>query len=260
MNEELKKSRKKVYQKKYREKLKQENLDRLRVIEQYKSKISQISMYKSLITQRTLLLPSRNIHLRSLILELYCHYFEYGVDPHQISGYERQHSFLNFNCSRNCIIESSGVQSPCVAAILEQGKRYHLLFNNYHSHLTSVRRRDPDGDIFTMTRTIGLTLSYSSIANVFPHMLHDHVFLQKAVGKRLIIPMNVSVTFGADNKMQFLVVESQMALAWAVLLEDPLLVARVLGQSQVLSQGNYIKGNYEDLVEGALHNQVGIDG
>lgn len=190
------------------------------------------SMYLALIAQGTLMQPSRNRQLRGLTLDLLFDYLQYGVNPKDVRMFEKQDAFLSYVVSKHFRIDLPNATRGH-KPFLDQVARYTSLHDHFRGKQLSQRAADLEGEIFILNIEASLTISHRTIAALYPHMLEDSIFLEKAVGKELSYSTTLIATFSPDNKIVSLVASGAVAEAWCSLMQDAILTEKVMRQMNI---------------------------
>lgn len=183
------------------------------------AKVFRSSIYLSLIAQDNLLETKGSSRIRELLLYLIGDYFQFGVDPQDKALFQKQESFLAFNVSREFDYKP----------LLQQIRMLTLIHEPMTCNIRSCQRIDQDdGDTYILTSDVSITITMLSMSVMYPHMLDDAVFMEKAVGKVLKYTAKTIVTFTPDNKILSLTSERDYADAWYNLLQDIVMTAKVI--------------------------------
>lgn len=191
-------------------------------IEALKQKIFRAAMYLAMIAQGTLLRPTRDIQLRGFIMNLYGDYFKYGVDRKKERWFEKQEMFLAFSCDETFrLITALPVGYK---PLLEQWEGLTIMYDK-----VLVRKLKVEGvgaEVFRLSTMVSYVITHRSVCASFAHMLLDHVFMERVIGKQIQYPAIITAIFGAENKLLTFETEVQLIPAWSRLLKDVVLLQK----------------------------------
>lgn len=180
-------------------------------------------------------------------MELYSDYFQFGVDPKEIQTFAKQDRFLSFSFSSGFISELNPAARRGYKALLDQWIMYTMLHEHVNVKTISIESVHPDKDVFLLTQIASLTISHRSIAILYPHMLHNLDFMDKVVGKQLTFQTRQRALFDSNHQIVSLQPEHSLAQGWNAILNDPVMVARVLSQALLHHPSGYIDSTLDDL-------------
>lgn len=221
-----------VNQQRYRDRQKQQETELEQAMKVLNSKINRASSFNQLLKQGKVKDPCHSNQVRSLISTMYADMFDFGVDKTDLVLYKKQESFAKFNFDENVVVLSEKFKTG-LTAMFEQWSLYTTLHHQFSMKKISVSQDDPNGNLFRVTTEMAFVISYRTIANLYPHMLLDHDFLEKVIGKKLAFNCHQFLQFDENNQVATIHADYKMIQAWFKLLGDPVLAARVVGAKKI---------------------------
>lgn len=216
-----------INQKRYREIRKAKAAERARDMQLLRDKNNQITIRLALLTDQTLLAPSRFKYLRGSILQMLSDYFMFGLNVHDTEQYFKQKAFASLNFSNRFIMTARSDVPNGSQCFLDQVEMYTILHDHFSCQALKI---DAHGDVFHSYYVTSLNISHRTVVALYPHMLSDQEFMDKAIGQHLSIRSKLTFTFSSDNRIVSMESEQALAETWCTLLKDPIKVAKVLQQ------------------------------
>ena len=85
-----------------------------------------------------------------------------------------------------------------------------------------------------------MVITATTIATIYPHMQYDRIFMRSVIRKVLKYSLFHFVRFNAQNQVESLTLEHQLAQGWMDLLEDPILTAQVMSGVKIDHETTFI--------------------
>ena len=183
----------------------------------------------------------QSVQARGTILEMYCNYFQFGAK--RMEDEKQQVAFLNYNLTPDFCLDNEQLGSG-FNVLLEQWKRYSILHDRLSCRKLRIEKISNDGRVFRLTSRMELAITNATILGIYPHMLHDRVFLKKVIGQVLTYELHQTVYFADTNQIQYICWEHDLPTAWTRLLKDPKLTNLLLQMS--LMEGAYVTTDTDD--------------
>ena len=217
-------------QKRYRAKSKEKERALNGEVQEQRNRIQRMSEYYDLLYQRKFLQQDGAVQFRGMILDSYFDLFRFSAAKPTDSMFEKQRSFLELNWHNEFKLtpQSNTGYKP----MLEQWELTSQVSEKYTSKKIAIERIDADGQVFRFRMTVELIVTPSAVPMLYPHMITEPSFLYKVVGKQLVFDSIMTFRFGENNQIISLSIENDLASGWMKILKDPILIARMLKQSQ----------------------------
>ena len=222
---------------------------------QLQHRIAQMHLYMGMLEERTILSPARKVSCRALILDLYGTYFEYGMDARDPLQIKKQRSFIEFNVMPDMVL-SDPSQPRGPDALLQQWQMSTSVHRRFRADVTSIVKIH-HGDVYRMTQKFEVVISHLTATILYPHMIHNEAFMEKAMGRTLVFTFIQTIRFSAQNKIESIDVDVDMLSAWAKLLEDPILALQVVGN--INSKEARIQAECDEVQRLHTKQQMNID-
>ena len=78
-----------------------------------------------------------------------------------------------------------------------------------------------------------LPIAYITISSIYPHMLSSPVFLEKVIGKSLVLNVTQSFHFNTKNQVTHWTMEHDLYTAWEAIIQNPVLTSNVLRKMRI---------------------------
>lgn len=231
-------------QKRHRERQRQKEQDCEERVKELKSQTERLMLYRMFLSRKQQMFASpRLIQLRGLTVEIFGDYFQYGVDPQKAEHYAKQVAFLQYHFSSQSLLycPSDGAAGKrgqnAILEILQQGRRFTSLHDEFKATPHSVKQHDAEGTVFSMVQDIVLTITQRAIQALYPHMLYNQAFMRKVIPKQLKFQVISTIPFAENmNTVETIHIEHQLPRAWCQLLQDPKLAFSVTGFERGLGE------------------------
>ena len=238
---EYQRERARLKQKRYRDRKKSYVTGLTRATDILSTKTNRLSLYLALLTKTTLLGPNESFQLRSVMIDLYCDYFEFGANSADPREMAKQQSFLKFYFMPSCVWDHMLYYGITDQLVFYQWLLYSGLYDHLHFQKTRVQHMT-DHATFRLVFLLSISVTHRSIVALYPHMLSDGEFMQRVIGKELKIQCTRVLRFNTSrNRIEYGVFEHSIAAAWCHLLGDAKLVAKLMRDCQIDEYGYIIQ-------------------
>ena len=222
----LRRETSKSSQQRYRNRKKKREKENKESINDLKETIDHWRDYGASIVSRVMISSTNTSLHRYQMIQIYMDLYSRGV-RNESSLSKIQCHFLQVNFSKKCKVNDS-VVAIGPEGVHAQWVRYSKLHPQMTCTLYSIESPTPLVNVIVLHFEMVLPLRHRSIMALYPHMANNSIFLDKTMGKSLVLDVVKTFHFDEMNKIVQMSVGYDMLQPWLDLVQDMEMAVEVI--------------------------------